>query len=443
MSSHDEYSSDEEDLFDSPKSDVFLGFVDIGIGEDDEYPTIEDTFIGGQPIWPHPESKPKEEDLKCDNCGSLMALLAQAYAPLDGKAYDRLIYVFACKNTARCSRKKGSIKAIRAINKDPAIAQKIYEEQQEEAQKALDEKLRLEDKKKFQIEMTKDLFDVTKPSDKGGNSFQTNDNPFKSLKPFGDSNAFNSSSPFGSSNPFEKKEQPQPEKNGKKSYAEASKTAKPPAPVKKPLSANLPEYPGYILFTEKEKLKKVTLEPELEKYKHLIETSTEEEGPSKGGKKERTLSSSSSSSAAVNSQTNQISKMLDDKFFENFTSVVNHNPTQVLRYDLDGQPILYSGKDDVAKQVSDKTIPDPAYNPSSRRRFELQLMPKAIMDLEGEGASVADILNGMSWGTIVVYTDEEDYMPSLDENHVGYVREYCGVQWEESVERAQEGATDA
>lgn len=447
MSSHDEYSSDEEDLFDSPKSDVFLGFVDIGIGEDDEYPTIEDTFIGGQPIWPHPESIPEESDLKCDNCGKLMALLVQAYAPLDGKAYDRIIYVFACKNTAQCSKKKGSVKAIRAINKDPAIAEKIYEEQQEATQKALDEKLRLENKRQFQIEMTKDLFDTSKPSDKQGAFSSNSQNPFKSSQPFGSVNPFTSSAPFGSSSTDKKPEEKKPEErkpeekktSEKKSYAEAAKVTKPASAPLKPLRSDLPEYPGFILFTEKEKLKKVTLEPELEKYKHLIENAGEDdEGSSKGAKKERTLSSSSSSSAAVNTHTNQISKMLDDKYFENFTSVVNHNPTQVLRYDLGGQPVLYSGRDEVAKQISELTVPDPAYNPSSRRRFELQLMPKAIMDLEGEGSTVADILNGMSWGTIIVYTDEEDYIPSLDEHHVGYVREYCGVQWEESVGRQQE-----
>lgn len=439
MSSHDEYSSDEESLFDSQKSDVFLGFVDIGIGEDDEYPTIEDTFIGGQPIWPHPQLKPKEEDMKCDNCGKLMALLLQAFAPLDGKTYDRVIYIFACKNTAQCSGKKGSVKAIRAVNKDPAIAERILQEQQEETQKALDEKLRLENKKKIQIEMTKDLFDVTKPSDGKGNPF-LNSNPFSSLQPFGETNPFTGTNSFGSS---EKTEGISHNKSSVKSYADVSKSAKPPAKASKPVLAELPEYPGYILFTEKEKLKKVTLEPELEKYKHLIENSAEEgDSEGKSGKKERSLSSSSSSSAAVNTQTNQISKMLQDKFFESFTSVVNHNPTQVLRYDLDGKPVLYSGKDEVAKQVNEGTIPDPAYNPSSRRRFELQLMPKTIMDLEKNANSVADILNGMSWGTIIVYTDEEDYMPSVDEHHVGYVREYCGVQWEESVERAQQGASD-
>ncbi len=58
-------------------------------------------------------------------------------------------------------------------------------------------------------------------------------------------------------------------------------------------------------------------------------------------------------------------------------------------------------------------------------------MPKAIYDLETVGQdTVADILNGMSWGTIIVCTDEEDYMPEFDRNHVGYVEEWVGVQWE-------------
>ena len=66
-------------------------------------------------------------------------------------------------------------------------------------------------------------------------------------------------------------------------------------------------------------------------------------------------------------------------------------------------------------------------------------MPKAIMDLEDLGnnrnVGINDILNGMSWGTIIVCTDEEDFIPeeSFDANQVGYIEEWCGVQWEESV----------
>ena len=51
MSANDEYSSDEESFDESTKSKVLLGFVDAPIisdgkdPEDNDLPTIEDTFI--------------------------------------------------------------------------------------------------------------------------------------------------------------------------------------------------------------------------------------------------------------------------------------------------------------------------------------------------------------------------------------------------------------
>lgn len=401
--SQDEYSSDEEDIFES-KSSVFLGYND---GQLDEELTIEDTFIGGQPLWLHPNSQPKKEDRQCDNCGQDMALLLQAFAPFDGKPYDRVIYVFACKNSSQCSRKKGSVKALRGISKDPKKIAEIQAESAAEAQRLLDEKLQLEDKRKFEIEITKDLFDTSKPG--------VTENPFGN--PFGGADAGN---PFGKAeavNPFSQKK---PEVTSEVKQTEAKESAKKTTPAA--LASDLPSYPGSFVFVEQEKFKKVTLEPELEKYKHLMETGEPDEGSSAASYK----------GPQMDPQTAKISSMLDDKFFENFTSVVGHNPTQVLRYDLGGKPLLYSGRDDVARVFETSSVPDPAYNPSSHRQFELQLMPKAIIDLE-KSESVADILNGMSWGTIIVCTDAEDYIPQLDENHVGYVREYCGVQWEESV----------
>lgn len=433
MSSHDEYSSDEEDLFDE-KTNVYLGFTDVAFAEEDELPTVEDTFIGGQPIWLHPDSKPSKELLQCGNCHQDMALLLQAFAPIEDKPYDRVIYIFACKDTVQCSKKKGSVKAIRGVSKDPVKMAEVEQEEAEAAQKLLDEKLRLEDKKKLQIEMTKDLFDVTKPS-------AGFDNPFGAA-----------ANPFGG-NPFEKKEPKEvkkekevkeekneekvekkeekeekeekvekvEEKEGKLNYADASRQAQPAPKTTQPVGV-LPEYPGFFVFTEQETFKN-TDEPELAKYKDLIEKMDPED------KKERSMSGS----AALSAETAKIASMLNDKYFENFSSVVGHNSTQVLRYDLGGRPLLYSGKDDVAKAFASGTVPDPSYNPSSLRRFELQLMPKAIIDLEQEQQkTVAEILAGMSWGTIIVATDVEDYV-ALDENHVGYVQEYCGVQWEESV----------
>lgn len=422
MSTYEETFSDEEDIYDK-ESEVILGFTEVAFEDQDQAPGIEDTFIGGQPIWLHKNSTPAEKDLKCDNCQQYMALLLQAFAPRDDKPYDRVIYIFACENSLTCSRKEGSVKAIRGVCKNPERMAQIQAEQQAEVQKLLDEKLKIENERQYQIEITKDLFDATKPSGL--------DNPF-SGNPFGGNS-------FGL-NFFDKKE-PEKVEDVAKSVEKAEEKLKTYGSVLAKAAARkmqtskiskdlkLPQYPGFFVCTEQEQLKKVTYEPELEKYRHLIEEMDLSEQ-----QKDRTMSNSSASSAsALNPETNKITSMLNDAFFENFSSVVGQNPQQVLRYQLGGYPLLYSGKDDVAKVFKTSTIPNPSYNPSSLRQFELQLMPKAILDLELYLTMlIKDILAGMSWGTIIVATDIEDGISFLDENHVGYVVEYCGVQWEES-----------
>lgn len=448
MSSHDEYSSDEEDLIDeSQASQVYLGFVDAPIisGEDDpednDEPTIEDTFIGGSPIWLHPDSLPDEELLKCNNCKGKLALLSQVFAPFEGKLYDRVLYIFGCPKTSQCSRKKGSVKCIRGISKDPAKMAQIKAESEEAARKEFDEKLRLDNTKKLQIELTKDLFNTSDKKDTA-----KADNPFgSSANPFGAS-----SNPFDSAaNPFKQstiakspEAATQSLATGAKgeSFAEAVAKAQPKSQPKsqpkKSLSEDvLPSYPGYFVYVEQEKFKKITVEADLEKYKHLIDADVETE-PSGSEKKQ------ASSSTPMNPQAAKISNMLDDKYFEAFTNTVKHNTSQVLRYDLGGKPLLYSGRDDVAARFNGRdanfNIPNPGYNPSSHRQFECQLMPKAILDLENDSnknVTLNDILNGMSWGTIIICTDVEDFVPteSFDENNVAYIEEWCGVQWEESV----------
>ncbi|KAI5949364.1 hypothetical protein KGF54_005599 [Candida jiufengensis] len=440
MSSQEEYSSDEESIYDSksPKSKVLLGFTDGPITKEDQ-PTIEDSFLGGQPIWFYPDSKPAESLLLCDNCGKKLSLYLQAYSPLDNTFYDRVIYIFGCQDPS-CSKKKGSIKAIRGINKNEEVINKNKSDvdKMEDKLNSNNEELR---KKKLSDEITKNLFKKDDSTDKEAN-----------LNPFGGSNPFgNSSNPFNSNlNPFDKQPEPKPEPKKepskkqpqqKSSYAEiASNNAPPPPPKPTQVEGELPQYPGNFVYIESEKFKKdKTTDEELAKYKHLIEQSQDDDesiNESQTSQKRR----ESSSSAVLDPQTTKISNMLDDKYFENFSTITKSNPGQVLRYDLNGKPLLYNGKDEVAKRfLSDPfNIPRPAYNPSSERRFELQLMPNAIMqleDLNNTNKSVADILNGMSWGTIIVCTDFEDYIPDhlLDENKVGYVEEWCGVQWEESV----------
>ncbi|KAI5965084.1 hypothetical protein KGF57_000877 [Candida theae] len=428
-SSQEEYSSDEESIYDSNeshKSKVLLGFADGPITEDDQ-PILEDTFIGGQPIWLHPESKPKEDYLICDRCGKKLALLLQAFSPLDGALYDRVLYIFGCKN-GQCAKQKGSVKAIRGINKSDEVAKRIKEELDGIKVKEMEDKLKSEQSKKLNDELTKNLFNKDTSGNNpfgGSNPFAKNDNPFSS----------------GSSNPFANAKEAKTTNASTKtpqSYAEVAKTApKSPKRESQKLQGDLPQYNGSFVYVDSEKFRNDKDEDaQLAKYKHLIE---ENDAPEEGASSKRR---GSSSSAVLDPQTTKISNMLDDKYFENFSSTVKHNPGQVLRYDLNGKPLLYNGKDDVAKAFltssGQPNIPRPGYNPSSERRFELQLMPKAIMDLEGldrENVDIKDILNGMSWGTIIVCTDVEDYIreEDLDENKVGYVQEWCGVQWEESA----------
>lgn len=334
-----------------------------------------------------------------------------------------MVYIFACKNTANCLGKKGSVKAIRGVCKDPHKIRQIQDEQAAETQRLLDEKLKLEERTVLPAEVTKNLFGAS-TSEKAANPFGGN--------PFG-GNPF-AKGPLGAPETKQLSASPSAEnkrdKLQPKTYATvaASKTPQKVESSPKEVTQMLPAYPGFFVYTEREKFKKVTLEPELEKYKHLIDQGDDDD--------DRTGSSASASAPALSAENAKIASMLEDSVFQHFASTTGHNPHQVLRYSLGGRPLLYLGNDSTAEQWKNHgaSIPDPAYNPSSHRQFELQLMPKAIIDLEQEHTrTVAEILNGMSWGTIVVATDAEDYIPDLDANHVGYVQEYCGVQWEESA----------
>ena len=282
-------------------------------------------------------------------------MAAVSYTHLDvykRQLYDRVLYIFGCKNTAQCSKKKGSIKAFRGISKDAERIAQIKQEQDEAVQKDLDEKLQLDNKKKFNIELTKDLFSTDKSttnSSKASNPFgsSTGSNPFASStsqNPFAPKQ-----SPFDA-NPFGKKEEPKKEeKPAKQSYAEiASKNI----PKKKGKSNKsqyeLPAYAGSFLYVDKETFKKEAADPELEKYKHLIDMDVnKEDGQGSGSRRDST---SSVSASGIDPNRAKISNMLDDKYFENFSNTVKHNPGQVLRYNLGGTPLLYSGRDDIAKK---------------------------------------------------------------------------------------------
>lgn len=132
-----------------------------------------------------------------------------------------------------------------------------------------------------------------------------------------------------------------------------------------------------------------------------------------------------------------------DKTFQRFADRLAQNPEQVLRYDFEGQPLLYAKNDAVGKcfaeaqenaNVKVKTsggsgakIPK-CTNCGAGRVFEFQLTPHLITELEADDMSI----DGMDWGTVILGVCSKDcQQPGKNGGEVGYVEEWAGVQWEE------------
>lgn len=141
-----------------------------------------------------------------------------------------------------------------------------------------------------------------------------------------------------------------------------------------------------------------------------------------------------------------------DKTFQKFADRLSQNPEQILRYEFGGSPLLYSKTDAVGRLFASPPSPSTSdskkiqtirsqhpRDESSRiprcancgagRVFELQLVPRAIAELEVEEEG----LEGMEWGTVVFGVCGRDCAERGvgGGGEVGWVEEWAGVQWEE------------
>ncbi|CEP62220.1 small subunit rRNA maturation protein TSR4 LALA0_S05e00562g [Lachancea lanzarotensis] len=399
MSDIEDTFSDTAENFTTKPSDVYLGFVDAAIKDADEVRT-DDSFIGGEPVWLHPDSVPDKELLKCGSCHSQthMKLLLQAFAPLDPELAgdvasklgltsinanpedERVLYVFLC---TKCPRKASSVRCIRGVKKCNGSA-------------SLQNTMNLAVKEKdFKIEAG--------TLDKGPS------NPF-ATEPSGSANPF----AIASANPFANAQENTPKSSEVPAGSVNPKTARKEhdALDDKKFDGG---FPGFFLYVEQESFKnKIPDHLKLPKNLKIDKTALD-------------INAESDESAGINNieldpRTEKLSKFLDDDVFQKFQDVAGYNPLQVLRYHFGGQPLYYA-----ATQVDlVKVIPPPSYNPSSKRVFEMQLMPKMIIDLE---ETIVE-RGGMEWGTIMLFTDVENYITKYDEHDVGYVEECVRVQWE-------------
>ncbi|EJS41772.1 YOL022C [Saccharomyces arboricola H-6] len=397
-------SSDiDDDSYSSKPGDVFLAFVDAPVKETDEI-LIEDSFLGGEPKWLHPDSQPPAELLKCGACRSAdnMKLLLQAFSPLDDEQMraiqqrvginnmnyinpqdDRVLYLFLC---TKCQRKGNSVRCIRGVKKNKSVD-------------GLSEKMASTSlEKDFQI----NPFDLTNSASSTSNVFSSN--------PFGSTSA----NPFGADG-IESGISQKDEENKKEESAKLSaKAARKLHELQKDKEYDDSKcFKSYLLYVEEETFKNkkpahLQLPKNLRIDKEALDLTGDEDLEKDPIK--------------LDPRTEKLSKFLDDDVFQKFQEVIGYNPLQVLRYDLGGKPLLYAE----TKMDILMTLPRPGYNPSSQRIFEMQLMPKMIFDLE----EIVSVDSGMEWGTILVFTDIENYVPKFDEHGVGYVEECVKVQWE-------------
>lgn len=393
----------EEDYTAGNGNPVFIALVDAAVKENEDI-GVEDTFIGGKPVWLDEKSAPNEKLLECGACKSKdnMKLLLQAFCPLDPHQVndiqlshdmdrmdyvsaddDRVLYVFLC---TKCQRKANSVRCIRGVKKNG---------KKSSASEKLSEKMEiLPVQKDFKI----NPFDLSGASDS---------NPFAT-------NSFQKTD--GEATPFA----------NNLSTTEASKE-KPSKDLSSKATRKLHDSQADKVFDETEAFKSYLLYVEEESFKnkkpdHLKlpkNLKIDKDAFDLTGEDEASLDKDP---IKLDPRTEKLSKFLDDDIFQKFQEVVGYNPHQVLRYDFGGKPLLYTQ----SKVDLDKTVARPAYNPSSIRVFEMQLMPKMIIDLEKD----VSLAGGMEWGTILVYSDLENYVPEFDENGVGYVEEAVKVQWE-------------
>lgn len=307
---------------------------------------------------------------------------------MEGTYYDRALYVFACGEAA-CRRKEGSVRALRSIRRD--AKSEAAEKKREEDERAAEEK-KGEEKKKEIEQMSKNIF-----------SSESSDS----------NNAFASANPFEQADPFAKKQEAAKPQESAKEEPAASTTEK-----KRVSSEQVyPAYPCYYITVENEYIGPQKPDPIADKAKpEILDEAAELDVGDEAG-----------SSSAQKDLINEIEAASNDQVFQKFVRVVEHNPDQVVRYDQPLEPLLYSGEGDVAKTLTENTIPKSANG--SSRKVELQVMPHAIMVLE----EYQDIANGMEWGSIFVATPQDDTIEPLDKNGVGYSEEWVGVQWEQQM----------
>jgi pre-rRNA-processing protein TSR4 len=319
---------------------------------------------------------------------------------------ERRIRIFTCRRK-QCSRKPGSIRALREVRK--------HKDEAPQPTKRKDEPQKSEPQKK-PADLGATLFGAKSHASNGSNI-----NPFAmstqaSSTP---SNPFSSQPPLSTlaAKPPQPPEEPPTETFASKlrlSSPDPPSAADPPTEPWPPESAFPPPFLHLHLEADYETLAPQTTDLLTDATSSTIQYIAEGEDPGNGLEKDAFESSL-------------------DKTFLRFSDRLAQNPEQVLRYEWKGTPLLYSSTDAVGKRLAPAVAKTKVGDGMPRcegcgaeRVFELQLVPGAIAALEEDEVELEE---GMEWGTIIVGVCGRNCGGEL--GGVVFREEWCGMQWEE------------
>ncbi|KAH6637460.1 programmed cell death protein 2 [Boeremia exigua] len=422
MPPYESESSDEGE--DYTETNVLLGYATKDATGD------AISHIGGAPSWIDDKTAPSGALAKCKVCNGLLSLLLELNGDLPDHfpGHERRLYIWSCRRKA-CRRKEGSVRGIRGVRVAKGASAKSH---------AKPEKKEIIQEEKPQPKIGESLFGVktsansTAPANPFSNPFSANTgsapaNPFASsagANPFG---AAPAAAPAIEVTPEEKKDEASttlPETFAQKARISGAPFPQPALPQEPwPAESAFPApFPYYSLDAEYETLD--TAAPAVPQNVRMLDLDSEA-GPSSG------------------KEDKEIYESAHDATFQRFADRVGQNPEQILRYEFQGRPLLYSDADAVGKALAHSAegaaakvqagrgMPRCA-NCGAERVFEVQLTPHAITELEAEEMGV----DGMEWGTVVLGVCSRDCAPSgVEEGGVGYVEEWAGVQWEEVAKK--------
>ncbi|CAG8822823.1 24968_t:CDS:2 [Gigaspora margarita] len=418
----------------SPKvSQVLLGFSDGNIGlEEDIDPYL--SKIGGVPNWLIKSFPPPYDFIICKNCEKEMFLLFQGFIPLEESPYERIIYVWVC-NQQKCMKCPGSFRAIRAHRLDENTIFNLG-----------DTLFSTQDMPSAMGGLDGMLFD----NDNGADKLSANITS-KSMLPkaqvvydFDVNHSSNTptwsqivAGPAAVNNVDSKLHDDITTKLVISDVSEIFSNS--------PWPEKIPFFPAQYLYITEEILEEKP-DPNLKKYERYLNASLDNNEDDSfdwmGEKYEKSC----------------LPRGVD-KAFRKFSDRVSEWPDQCIRYEFDGQPLLYNQSDPTAslllssphgsvKQLKTSTQRLPKCPKcGSKRVFEFQLMPNMLCILPtGEYATnssekkngikdskcgIAQFDVGMEWGTIMIFTCQKDcetYNVSKDE--VSYYEELVLVQYE-------------